>query len=99
MVFFKRGFSNLAKGGWRGELERGWGRVGEGLGPHWGKVGEGVSWVFFLPHLPVGPALGNFLGARKRKAMTPQKLWTLLFFSPRARERHMNFEHINIGVK
>ena len=48
MGFCKRFFCNLALGGgWKGGLERSWGRVGEGLGKGWG-LGRGWGGVGFL---------------------------------------------------
>ena len=48
MGFFKRDFCILVSGGvGKGGLERGWGRVGDGLGRGlgrgWGRVGAGLD--------------------------------------------------------
>ena len=37
MGFFKRIFGSWRRGGWKGGLERGWGRVGEVFGEGFGK--------------------------------------------------------------
>ena len=40
MLCFKRGFCNLALGGWKRGVGEGWGGVGEG---GWGRVREGLA--------------------------------------------------------